>query len=76
MIIGIDLVVQLGLTTDLQRRFPQWYCIQLPMKEPSGLLGKSDLTSREMRVVVMQTTEPASTIEATEILLKIFDSNY
>ena len=29
-----------------------------------------------MREVVMQNTEPASTIEATEILVKILDSNY
>ena len=46
------------------------------MKEPRGLLGKSDLTSREMREVVMHTAEPFSTREATEALLKILGSAY
>ena len=46
------------------------------MKEPSGLLGKSYLTSCEMRKVVMQTAEPVSTREVIEILVKIFDSTY
>ena len=40
------------------------------MKEPSGLLGKYELTSHEMREVVIQTAEPASIREATERLLK------
>ena len=46
------------------------------MKEPIGLLGKSDLTSREMREVVIQTAELVSTIEDTERLAKILDSTY
>ena len=46
------------------------------MKEPSGLLGKSDLNKREMREVVMQTAEPSSTREATDILVKVLDSTY
>ena len=73
MIIGRDLMVKIGLTVNLKRQFPQWDGVTLSMKEPSGLLGQSYLTSREMRVVVMQTVEQASTREATEILLKILD---
>ena len=46
------------------------------MKEPSNLLGESELNSHNICEVVMQTSEPASTIEATEILLKILDSTY
>ena len=40
------------------------------------MIGKSDLTSHEMREVDMQTAEPASTREATERLVRILDSTY
>ena len=46
------------------------------MKEPSRLLGQSDLTKRNMRDVVMQTAEPASKRKDTERMVKILDSNY
>ena len=42
------------------------------MKEPSSFLGKSNLTKREMRDVVMKTTEPTSTREATEWIVKYY----
>ena len=38
--------------------------------------GQSDLTKREMREVVIQTEEQASTWEATERMVNIFDSTY
>ena len=40
------------------------------------MLGQSDLTKREILEVVMQTTEPASTQEATERMVKILDITY
>ena len=46
------------------------------MKEPSGLIGKPDLTSSEMCEVEMQTAEPVSTRETTEMLVRILDSTY
>ena len=61
MIIGRDLMVQIGLLDDFKRQFLEWYGNVVPMKDPSGLLGKTDLTSRDMCEVVMQTTEPVST---------------
>ena len=76
MIIGRDLMVQLGLTADFKCQVLQWDCDTVHMKEPSGLLVKSDLTKRDMREVVMHTTEPASTREATEGMVKILDSTY
>ena len=75
MIIGRDLMVQLGLPVDFKCQVLQWDDLIVPMKEPSGIIGKSDLTSHGMREVVMQTAEPASTREATEILEKILDNN-
>ena len=41
-----------------------------------GLPGKADLTSRDIREVVMQAAEPVSSREATNRLLKILDSIY
>ena len=66
MIICHDLMVQLDLTSDFKHQVLQLYGATLHMKEPRSLLGQSDLNKREMRKVVMQTAEPASTIEATE----------
>ena len=76
MIIGCDLIVQLGLTSDFKCQVLQWGGTTVDMKEPSSLLGQSGLTKREMREVVMQTAEPASTGEATEGMVKILDNTY
>ena len=76
IIIGSYLMVQLGLTDYLKCRVLQGVGVTVPMKEPRGLLGQSDLTSREICGVVIHTTEPVSTKEATEILVKILGSTY
>ena len=66
MIICRDLMVQLGLTAVFKRQVLQLYGATVHVKEPSILLGKSDLAKCEMREVVIQTAEPDSTREATE----------
>ena len=66
LIIGRELMVKLGPTADFKHQVLQWDGATIHMKEPSGLLGKSDLNKRNMRKVVILTAEPASTIEATE----------
>ena len=43
------------------------------MKEPRVLLGKTDKTSGEMPKVIMQNSEPVSTREDTERLMKILN---
>ena len=40
------------------------------MKHPSSSIGKTDLSSRGMHEVAMQTAEPTSTKEANEIIGK------
>ena len=60
MIIGCDLMVQLGLMADFKRQFFQWGGATVTMKDPSGLLGKHDLSKHEIREVFMQTAELAS----------------
>ena len=46
------------------------------MKDPSSLISKPDLTKHEMREVVIQNVEPASTREVTEQIVKIINSTY
>ena len=66
MIIGRDLMVQLGLQSNFKRQLLQQDGITVPMKEPSGMMGQTDLTSHKMWEVVMQTAETDTTIKATE----------
>ena len=60
MIIGRDLMVQLGLAADFKRQVIQWYVATVPMKDPRYLIRKSDLSERKMREVVMHNAEPTS----------------
>ena len=76
MIIGHDLMVQLGLTDDFKCQVLQWDGASIHMKESRNLLGESNITKREMREVVMQNAEPDSTLEANERMVKILDSTY
>ena len=61
IIVGSDLMVRLGLATNLKCQVLQWDDATVYMKEPRNLLGKSDLPKREISEVVMQTAELAST---------------
>ena len=53
MIIGHDLMLQLGLTEDFKRQALQWDGATVLMKEPIGLIGKPDLSKREIHNVVI-----------------------
>ena len=76
MIIGRDLMVQLGPKADSKCQSIQWDGATIHMKESSNFLGQSDLTKRKMREVVIQTAEPASVREDTQRMVKIFYSTY
>ena len=76
MIIVRDLMVQLGPKDNFKHQVLQWDGSTIHMKEPNGLLGKSNITKRDMREVVMQTAEPYFTQKATEQMVKILNSTY
>ena len=63
-------MLKLGLMADFKRQFLKLDGATVHMKEPSGMLEKSELNKREMREVVIQTEEPAFTREATEWMVK------
>ena len=69
-------MVQLGLLANSKCQVLPWYGATLTMKVPGCLLGPSDITSCEIRKVVIQIAEPVSIIEATEILVKILKIIY
>ena len=69
-------MVQLGLTDNPKRQALQWDGTTVNTKDSINLLGKSDLTKREMREAVMQTADPVSTREATERMVKTINSTY
>ena len=64
IIIGRDLMVQLCIMADFKSQFLPWDEATLHMKDRINVLGKYDLTNREMRGVVMQAAEPTSTQES------------
>ena len=51
MIIGHDLVVQLGLKTKFGSQIMEWDDMFVTMKEPGNFLGKSNLTQQDTREV-------------------------
>ena len=69
-------MAQLGLKANFKHKVLQWDDNTVSMKKTSGLLGKSNLTKRNMREVVMQNSEPASIREATQRMVKIIDITY
>ena len=56
MIIGRDLMVQLGLMANFKCQVLQWDGATVLMKEYISFLGKYDITKHDMRKVVMQTS--------------------
>ena len=59
-------MVQLGLAADFNCQVLKQDGTKLPMEEPIGLLGKSYLSKRKIREVVMHTAEPSYTRESTK----------
>ena len=76
MIIGRNMIVQLGLSSEFKCRVLQWDGVTVTIKETRGLMGQTYLTCCNMCEVVMQTTEPVYTREATKRLVKILNSTY
>ena len=70
MIIGRDLMVQVGFSDNFKRQLLQWDGDIVLMKKPSVLLGQIYITSREMSEVVIQNAESVSTVEATVRFIK------
>ena len=53
MVIGRDLMVQIGLMANFKRQVLQWDDATVHIKDPRNFLGQSNLTKCEMREVTM-----------------------
>ena len=74
MIIERELMVQIGLMASFKYQVLQWYDTAVPMKDPIIMIGQQKLTGHNMWKVVMHTSEPEFTREATGIMVKNLDS--
>ena len=75
MIIGRDLLGQLGIVIDYKNHIIDWEGIKIPMRDYERL-RKLNLTSKELNTIIHNTKEPIVTEKATKRLVKILDSNY
>ena len=75
MIIGRDLLGQLGIIIDYKNNLIDWEGTKIPMRDYERL-RKLNLSSKDLNVIIQNTTEPIVTQRATERLVKILDSNY
>ena len=75
-IINRNMMVKLGLSANFKRQLFHLDGATSQMKQPRDMMGQTDLTSREIHEVVMQTSKLVSTREATERLVKTFANTY
>ena len=76
MIIGRELMIQLGLKSDFGSQILEWDETVIPMKYLGIFLFQTDLTNRDIQDMVMQYTELDSTKKSTAIVTKIINSTY
>ena len=76
MIIGRDMMVQIGLSDEFKHQVLQWDSASLPTKDTIRLLGQQYLIRRNMNEVVIKNSEPESKREANEIMVNLIDSRY
>ena len=70
------MMLQLGLKANFRHQILEWDDTVIPMKDPVNFIGQLDLTKSEIREVVKQTAEQASTRETTERVVKIINSTH
>ena len=75
MIIGRDLLGQLGMIIDYKNKLIDWEGTKIPMRDYDRL-HKLNLSSKELNAIIRNSSEPIVTEKATERLVKILDSNY
>ena len=55
-------MIKIGLLDESKLEVLQWDNNTVPMKQAISLIVQKDITSREMSEVIMQTSEPFTTI--------------
>ena len=73
MIIGHDLLKQLGMVLDFQKETIKWDLATIPMQDYVWL---HKFSGKEINKIIQSTKEPIVTQKATIRIVKILDSNY
>ena len=75
LIIGRDLMLELGLDISFENKTIMWEGTTIPMRD-FNMLRKWNLFKYEMRIIIQEMNEPIVAQEATDQMIKILDSNY
>ena len=73
MIIGRDLLKQLGMVLDFQKEIIEWDVITIPMQDYAWL---HNFSGNEINKMIQSTKEPIVMQKATNRIVNILDSNY
>ena len=75
MIVGRDLLTELGIDISFKRKIVSWEGIDIPMRD-FNRLRKWNISKYEINVIIEESKEPIVTQAATERIIKILDSKY
>ena len=76
MIIRCDLLVKLGIDLRFKDQTIKWEDMLVPIKAFSSGQNHGSLSNKEIRASIVQIADPIAMQEATEIVVRILDSNY
>ena len=75
MVIGRDLMLELGMDISFAKKTVTWEGIEIPMRD-FNKLRKWNISKMEMNAIIQESAEPIVTQEATKRIIKILDSKY
>ena len=75
MVIGRDLMLELGMEISFIKKTVSWEDIEIPMRD-FNRLRKWNVSKMEMKAIIQESSEPIVTQAATDRIIKILDSKY
>ena len=75
MILGRDIMTQLGINLSFDKSVIQWEGTEIPMRDYRKL-KRWTLSKYEIKAIIQSSNEPLVTEQATQRMIKILDSNY
>ena len=75
MVIGRDIMAELGMDLSFNKKTMIWEGIEIPMRD-FNKLRKYQLNKKELQAFISESKEPVVTQKATDRIIKILDANY
>jgi len=75
IVIGRDLMLELGMEISFVKKNVAWEGIEIPMRD-FNRLKRWNISKLEMKAIIQESSEPIATQEATDRIIKILDSKY